>query len=84
MGKKRKRYSPRFRFQVALDVLKGNWDAVEIARAHDLHPTTVALDVGLPTAKHSGALRSGIRFYPRLLAKICDSPIRSVDEVGSI
>ena len=42
MGKKVKRYSPRFQFQVVLEVLKGDRDAVEIARAHDLHPTTVA------------------------------------------
>ena len=40
MGKKGKRYSPRF--QVALEGLKGNRDAVEIARPHDLHPTTVS------------------------------------------
>jgi transposase-like protein len=42
VGKKGKRYSPRFQFQVVLEVLKGDRDAVEIARAHDLHPTTVA------------------------------------------
>ena len=42
MGKKGKRYSPRFQFQVVLEVLKGDRDAVEIARAHNLHPTTVA------------------------------------------
>ena len=42
MGKKGKRYSPRFQFQVVLEVLKGDRDAVEIARAHGLHPTTVA------------------------------------------
>ena len=42
LGKKGKRYSPRFQFQVVLEVLKGDRDAVEIARAHDLHPTTVA------------------------------------------
>jgi len=42
MGKKGKRYSPRFQFQVVLEVLKGDRDAVEIARVHDLHPTTVA------------------------------------------
>jgi len=39
---KGKRYSPRFRFQVVLEVVKGDRDAVEIARAHDLHPVTVA------------------------------------------
>jgi transposase len=42
VGKKGKRYSPRFQFQVVLEVLKGDRDAVEIARAHDLHPTTVS------------------------------------------
>jgi len=41
LGKKGKRYSPRFQFQV-LEVLKGDQDAVGIARAHDLHPTTVS------------------------------------------
>ena len=42
VGQKGKRYSPRFQFQVVVEVLKGDRDAVEIARAHDLHPTTVA------------------------------------------
>jgi len=42
VGKKGKRYSPRFQFQVVLEVLKGDRDAVEIARVYDLHPTTVA------------------------------------------
>jgi len=42
LGKKGKRYSPRFQFQVVLEVLKGDRDAVEVARAHDLHPTTVS------------------------------------------
>lgn len=42
MGKKGKRYSPRFQFQVVLEVLRGDRDAVQIARAHDLHPTTVS------------------------------------------
>jgi len=36
LGKKGKRYSPRLQFQVVLEVLKGDRDAVEIARAHDL------------------------------------------------
>jgi len=31
LGKKGKRYSPRFQFQVVLEVLKGDRDAVEIA-----------------------------------------------------
>ena len=38
LGKKGKRYSPRFQFQVVLEVLKGKRDAMKIARAHDLHP----------------------------------------------
>jgi transposase len=42
LGKKGRRYSPRFQFQVVLEVLKGDRDSVEIARAHDLHPTTVS------------------------------------------
>jgi len=42
LGKKGKWYSPRFQFQVVLEVLKGDRDAVEVARAHDLHPTTVS------------------------------------------
>lgn len=39
---KGERYSPRFQFQVALEVLKGDREAVGIARAYNLHPTTVA------------------------------------------
>ncbi len=42
MGKKGKRYSPRFQFQVVLEVRNGDRDAVEIVQAHNLHPTTVA------------------------------------------
>lgn len=42
MGKRGERYSPRFQFQVVLEVLKGDREEVEIARAHNLHPTTVA------------------------------------------
>ena len=42
MGKKGMRYSPRFQFQVVLEALKGDRDAVEIARIHDLHPTALA------------------------------------------
>jgi transposase len=42
LGKKGKCYSPRFQFQVVLEVLGGDRDAVVIARAHDLHPTTVS------------------------------------------
>jgi transposase-like protein len=32
LGKKAKRYSPRFQFQVVLEALRGDRDAVEIAR----------------------------------------------------
>ena len=39
---KGERYSPRFQCQVVLEVLKGDREAVEIARAYNLHPTTVA------------------------------------------
>jgi len=39
---KGERYSPRFHFRVGLEVLKGDREAVEIARAYNLHPTTVA------------------------------------------
>lgn len=42
MGQKGKRYSPRFQFQVVLEVLKGDRDTVEIARAYNLHPTTAS------------------------------------------
>jgi transposase len=42
VGQKGKRYSPRFQFQVVLEVLQGDRDTVEIARAYDLHPTTVS------------------------------------------
>lgn len=42
VGKKGRRYSPRFQFQVVLEVLKGDSDAVEIARAYNIHPTTVS------------------------------------------
>ena len=42
MGQKGKRYSPRFQFQVVLEVLKGDRQIVEIVRAYDLHPTTVS------------------------------------------
>ena len=38
VGKKGKRYSPGFLFQVVLEVLKGDRDAVEIARAYDPAP----------------------------------------------
>jgi len=42
MGKKGKRDSSRFQFQVVLEMLKGEQDAIEIARTHDVHPTIMA------------------------------------------
>ena len=42
VGKKGKRYSPRFQFQVVLEVLKGDREATEIARAYNFHPVTVS------------------------------------------
>jgi len=42
VGKKGKRYSPRFQFQVVLEVLKGDREVVEIARAYNIHPVTVS------------------------------------------
>ena len=41
-GKKGERYSPRFQFQVVVEVLKEDREAVEIMWAHSLRPTTVA------------------------------------------
>ena len=38
MGKTGNRYTPRFQFQVVLEVLKGDREAVEIARAYGIHP----------------------------------------------
>jgi transposase-like protein len=37
LGKKGKRYTPRFQFQVVLEALNGDRDAVEMALEHDLH-----------------------------------------------
>jgi len=42
VGKKGKRYSPRFQFQVVLEVLKGDREAVGIARVYNVHPVTVS------------------------------------------
>ena len=42
MGQKGRCYSPRFQFQVVLEVLRGDRDSVEIAGTYDLHPTTVS------------------------------------------
>jgi len=78
VGKKGKRYSPRFQFQVVLEVLKGDRDAVEIARAHDLHPTTVArwkrefLENGLVVFGKDGAVATyekKIKEMERLLGR---------------
>jgi len=42
VGKKGKRYSPRFQFQVVLEVLKGDREATEIAGVYNIHPVTVS------------------------------------------
>lgn len=42
MSKKRKSYSPSFKFQLVLEVLKGEREAAEIARAHGVHPVSLA------------------------------------------
>ena len=39
---KGKRYSPRFQFQVVLEVLKGDREATEIARAYNIDPVAVS------------------------------------------
>ena len=38
MGKKGERYPPGIQFQAVLEVLKGDRETVEAARAHDLRP----------------------------------------------
>lgn len=35
-------YSPKFKFKVVLEALKGDRKNVEIARAYDIHPTTLS------------------------------------------
>jgi len=35
-------YSPNFKFKVVLEALKGDRKNVEIARAYDIHPTTLS------------------------------------------
>jgi transposase len=42
VSRKGKRYSPKFQFQVVLEVLQGDREAAEIARAYNIHPTTVS------------------------------------------
>ncbi len=42
VGSKGKRYSPTFQFQVVLEVLKGDREATEIARAYNIHPVTLS------------------------------------------
>lgn len=42
VDKKGKRYSPGFQFQVVLEVLKGDREATEVARAYNIHPVTVS------------------------------------------
>lgn len=42
MGSKRgKRYSPKFKAQVVLEVLQSDKTEAEVARAYDVHPNTV-------------------------------------------
>ncbi|GAG25034.1 unnamed protein product, partial [marine sediment metagenome] len=42
VGKTGNRYTPRFQFQVVLEILKGDKEAVEIARAYGISPGTVS------------------------------------------
>lgn len=42
MGSKRgKRYSPKFKAQVVIEVLRSDKTEAEVARAYDVHPNTV-------------------------------------------
>lgn len=36
-----KRYSPKFKFQVVMELLEGNQSAAQIAKAYGVHPNTV-------------------------------------------
>lgn len=40
-SKKGKRYSPKFKFQVVLEVLQSDKPVAEIARSYDVHPNTI-------------------------------------------
>lgn len=40
---KRRRYSPRLKFQVVLEALSGERTPGQIAKAYDVHPNTVGL-----------------------------------------
>jgi transposase len=42
MGSKAKRYSPKFKFNVVLEVLRTEKSDAEVARAYDVHPVTVS------------------------------------------
>jgi transposase-like protein len=42
VSSKGKRYSPTFRFQVVLELLKGDREATEIARVYNIHPVSVS------------------------------------------
>lgn len=43
MGRKNgKRYTPKFKFNVVLEVLKSERADAEVARAYDVHPVTVS------------------------------------------
>lgn len=42
MGSKGKRYSPKFKFNVVLEVLTSEKSDAEVARAYEVHPVTVS------------------------------------------
>lgn len=42
MTKKRRRYSPEFKFQVIMDVMESGKSPGEVARAYGVHPVTVS------------------------------------------
>jgi len=42
VGSNHKRYSPKFKFNVVLEVLKTDKSDAEVARAYDVHPVTVS------------------------------------------
>ena len=42
MAKKRKRYSAQFKFQIALEAVKGLKTVNQLASEHDLHPNQVS------------------------------------------
>jgi len=42
LAKTRKRYSPEFKFQVVMELLRSDKSAAELARAYDVHPVTIS------------------------------------------